>query len=84
MQEEKGNIALIIIIILLVLGLLVAVFLVGQKTNLFPKAYSPSPSIQPLESIDKEKYQNPFESQSSSDSTYSNPFDESPQNPFDN
>lgn len=51
MTNQKGNISLVVIIVVIV-GLLVGVYLVQQTTNLLPRAKSPgqSPSTQAIQS----------------------------------
>lgn len=73
MIQEKGNAALIVLLLILVIGLVVALYLVQQQTNLFPKAYSPTST--------QINYHNPFDqpSQSSANTSifsgYKNPFE---------
>lgn len=45
MRKQRGNMQLVIIVILLV-GLMVGVYLVQQRTNILPNASSPSQTIQ--------------------------------------
>lgn len=82
MQKEKGNIALVLIIIILVVGLAVAIYLVGQKTNLFPKAYSPKSTKTDSQETSQSQYKNPFSEETSSVSEDNNPFS-GYQNPFE-
>lgn len=44
MRNQRGSIQLVIIGILLLVGLVVGVYLVQQKTNFLPKAAVPNPS----------------------------------------
>lgn len=44
MTNQRGNIPLVVIIIVIVVGLIIGVYLVQQRTNLLPKAKSPKPS----------------------------------------
>lgn len=76
-MDQKGGIALILLIIIIAAGLLIGVYLVSQKTNLFPKASTTPSSSEPNVTL-KEEYKNPFDEKSN----YSNPFD-SYQNPFE-
>lgn len=80
-MSQKGGIALIVLIVVVLAGLLVGVYLVSQNTNWFSKAGSnqitipyPSPSAYISSS-----------GQFSANTTYENPFDEkaATDNPFD-
>lgn len=50
MRNQRGNIPLVVIIIVIVVGLIIGVYLVQQRTNLLPKAKSPGqPAYQPTQ-----------------------------------
>jgi len=80
MAKEKGNVIPIILILILIVGLIVAVYLVQKQTNIFPKAYFPTPSQRPATTT-QSQYQNPFDQsgQNKDSSTifsgYQNPFE---------
>lgn len=80
-MPQKGNIALILLIIFLIAGLAVGVFLVSRKTTWFSKAESPKASISPSSSAalqdlpattSKNNYDNPF----TDTEAYENPFND--------
>lgn len=95
-MSQKGGIALILLILIVVAGLAVGVYFISQNTGFFSKAGSaqitipyPSPSLMPNTSpaalnqnsaTSSAVYENPFEAQTS----YENPFEESYENPFNN
>lgn len=85
--NQKGGIALVVIIIVLVLGLVGGLYLVSQNTSWFSNAGSaqitipypsPSPAIAKQSTTSVTVYENPFEASTS----YENPF-ESYKNPFE-
>lgn len=81
MTKEKGNIVPIVLLLVLIAGLVVAVYLVQKQTNIFPKAYSPAATKIPATTT-QSQYQNPFgESGQNKDSSsifsgYKNPFED--------
>lgn len=42
--DQKGNVQLVIILIIIVVGLVLSVYLVQRRTNIFPKAAAPTPT----------------------------------------
>lgn len=46
MTNQRGNLQLVIILVVLVVGLILGVYLVQQKTNLLPKAAPATPITQ--------------------------------------
>lgn len=81
MAKEKGNVLPIILLLVLILGLVAAVYLVKTQTNILPKAYYPVASSKPVSSTNTQ-YQNPFDSSSGQNpdsssifSGYKNPFE---------
>lgn len=51
MRNQRGSIQLVIVVILVLVGLVVGVYLVQQRTNILPKAASPNPqTYQPTSS----------------------------------
>ena len=89
-MSQKGGIALILLILIVIAGLGIGVYFISQKTNLFSFAGSAqitipyaSPSISPKATPQKSaspsaEYENPFEVKAA----FENPFDESYENPF--
>ena len=78
-MAQKGGIALIILVLVLVVGLSVGVYLVSQNTSWFSNAGSaqmtipyPSASTTTAATDSKETYENPFVDAE----TYENPFNE--------
>lgn len=86
--NQKGGIALIILILVIAFGLALGVYLVSQNTNIFSKPLStkqmlyktssPAPYINTkLNSSTSSSYQNPFDESTNSGNstnTYENPF----------
>jgi len=91
-MSQKGGVALILLILVVVAGLAIGVYFISQKTNWFSFAGSAqitipyaSPSIAPKATPLKTAspsavYENPFEQSSATQ----NPFDDSYENPFNN
>lgn len=78
-MTQKGGIALIILVLVLIVGLSVGVYLVSQNTSWFSKAGSaqmtipyPSPTPDSTTMDSKENYDNPFVDAEA----YENPFNE--------
>lgn len=84
MQKEKGNAIVLILVIVLLIGFLVGIYLVGQKTNLLPKAYSPVPTKTAENLIQQSQYQNPFAETSPTPGSGNTNIFSGYQNPFEN
>jgi len=71
-QDQRGF-AHILLFLILIIGLVVGLYLVSTKTNLFPKAFLPKigGSQEPTVVV-KTEYQNPFDK----NTQYVNPFDQ--------
>ena len=93
-MPQKGGIALIVLILVVLAGLAVGVYFINQNTGYFSKAGSAqitiplaSPSSLPTSkpqigetASESAVYENPFEEQASNE----NPFEEDYENPFNN
>lgn len=91
-MTQRGGIALILLIVVVLIGLIVGVYFINQQTKWFSFAGSAqvtipyaSPSVTPKATPIKTAspsavYENPFEAKAD----YQNPFDEGYENPFNN
>lgn len=76
-MNQKGGIALILLILIILAGLALGAYFITKNTAFSPQAVSDS--NQSAQTSDGGAYQNPFDENAS----YENPF-ESYQNPFEN
>ncbi len=89
-MNQKGGIALILLMVIILVGVTVGVYFTSVNTSFFSSAdntqvtvpsisQSLKPKATPLKTASpSSEYQNPFDE----DSQYQNPFDQSYENPF--
>ncbi len=85
-MQQKGGIALILLILVVIVGLVVGVYFISQKTGFFSFAgsaqitipYASTKATPVTTATPSAVYENPFDQASS----YDNPFENSYENPF--